>query len=120
MSCSIAKRVSTRVSGKAILAVVVAWNATPTEIDMRVISLTVSLMERVSIHGPTAKCTKVNGHTASKKVKVSGRESLATAISASGTSQKRQAMVFISGRMATASKESGLIVSSMAARAASL
>ena len=78
VSCSIARLESTKANGRPMPATVAVWNATQTETDMKVSSLMVNLTEKAFIRGPTAKCTRASGASASKKAKASGRASSAT------------------------------------------
>ena len=67
-------------------------------------------MVTASTPGRMAKYMKENGHTASKKVKVFGKESLATHTLVSGVSQKLQVTASTSGKMVIGTKVNGTIV----------
>ena len=110
VSCSTGRHACTKDNGRPMPATVEVWNATPMETDMKVSSSTVNLTEKAYIRGPTAKCTRVNGHSASRKAKASGRASSVTRTSESGASRKPQATVSISGKMVIGTKVNGTIV----------
>ena len=90
-----------------------AWSAIPMVTDMKESLSTVNLTGKASTPGPTAKCTRASGPSASRKAKASGRASSVTLILASGNSQKLQVMECISGRMEIGTRASGRTVSNM-------
>ena len=84
-----------------------AWRDTRTETDMKENLLTESHTGKVFIHGQMVKFTKVSGWQVSKKAKEFGKVSSVILTLASGDNPKRQATVFISGKMEISMKVSG-------------